>query len=153
MLKHYLPWVAWGVALWGVLKLNGLKLPLDHVVCGPWGCGPPAGALLACHGAWIVLLAPMTWFSISQTTSCYLRFWGLLLVSLGVVSILGVGLYEALVWLPQASDWMREYYWRRWLFSVVTLTDYPILQSVLMGSILLCSIRWSQKPEHNTSLL
>ena len=48
--------VLWAAALWGVAQCRHVFG--GHSFCGPWGCGPSAGALLGAHGLWVVVLVP-----------------------------------------------------------------------------------------------
>lgn len=135
MLRRCSLLLIWGVALWGVLQISRLPLPGTHGVCGVWGCGPPVQALIACHGGWLVTLTPVACMVPVRLTGRQSRRsgWGLMFVSfLGVAS---VGLYEALTWLPEASEWVRGYFLHRWAFCVITMTDVPLLEAGFLGMV------------------
>jgi hypothetical protein len=125
------------VILWGTLKIADLPLPPLHGVCGPWGCGPPLEALIACHGAWLVCIMPATWFGLQRLTAKQLFQLGRILTSLGLITILAIGLYERLFWLPQANEFTRKFFLQRWAFSIVTMTDVPLITVTLSGMIML----------------
>ena len=127
---------AWGVGLWWSLLLQ--KLPAatfgEHGVCGPWGCGAPVPVLLACHTFWMVLLVPPAILAELRFPARRVRLLGSLLVVLGLAGLVSVGIWEAVTWLPKVGEWGRPYFLQRYLFSVVTLVDFPILQVLLVGA-------------------
>ncbi len=136
MLARYGPWIAWGMVLWGVLKIGEFPWPTTHDICGPWGCGPPVTALIACHGAWLVIFTPLAYVVPALTSWRHCRRIGWLLQAVGMLGILGMGLYELAVWLPAVPESVRTYFGHRWAFSVVTLTDVPLVQSIVLGTCL-----------------
>ena len=85
---------AWAAALFGVLSLQYLpdRFFGEHSVCGPWGCGAPLPALLACHGFWLVLFAPATVYAARQLKPQ--TVWRL---GAGLVSLAGLGLVAVAV--------------------------------------------------------
>jgi hypothetical protein len=127
---------AWGVCLWWTLLLQ--KLPTsafgEHTVCGAWGCGPPLPVLLACHVFWMVLLTPPAFVTALRLPAHRVRFFGTLLVVLGLSGLVAVGVWEAATWLREASEWQRRFFVQRYLFSIVTLTDFPILEILIVGA-------------------
>jgi hypothetical protein len=102
---------AWGVCLWWALLLQ--KLPTsafgEHTVCGAWGCGPPLPVLLACHVFWMVLLTPPAFVTALRLPAHRVRFFGTLLVVLGLSGLAAVGVWEAATWLREASEWQRRF--------------------------------------------
>jgi len=144
--------IGWGLAFWATLQISTIKLPGTHAVCGPWGCGPPSEALVACHGAWLVLLAPLAWMATRRLSMEQLWWLALGLVIFGGVGIMTVVAHERLTWFADASEWHRAYFWQRCGFRVVTMTDVPLLQALLlglwMGSELACRriSRFSPRP-------
>jgi hypothetical protein len=131
----------WGAGLYASLQLQHLPWPGEHGVCGPWGCGPPTEALLACHAGWMAFLAGPTWLATQSTSPKVARFLGITGVTLALGGLCGIALHEALVWWPQAGAWSRPYWFQRYLFSVATLVDAPILQVLLCSGWLLRSAR------------
>ncbi len=127
---------AWGICLWWSLTLQNLPATTfgQHGVCGPWGCGAPVPVLLACHAFWMVLLFPPASVAAVRLPVKRVRQLGTLFVALALSSLVGVGVWEAITWLPQAGEWGRPYFVQRYLFSVVTLVDFPILQFLLVGA-------------------
>lgn len=131
--------VAWCGAIWGTLQLQHLPSDSAHSICGVWGCGPPLPALLACHGFWVALLAFPTAVLCIHVPAQRLRKLGLFLVLAGIAGLLGVAAWEGVQWWPRASVLQRQYVIQRYLFSVSTLVDLPLVQVVLAG--LACLVR------------
>ena len=126
---------AWGACLWSSLLLQNLPArPFgEHGVCGPWGCGAPVPVLLACHAFWIVLLAPPAAVAAFRLPIHRVRLLATLCAALGLAGLVAIGVWEATTWLPKVSEWERPYFGQRFLFSVVTLVDFPILEVLLVG--------------------
>jgi hypothetical protein len=127
---------AWAICLWWSLLLQRLPSSAfgEHTVCGPWGCGAPLPVLLACHTFWMVLLSPPAVIAALRMPPQRVRFMGTLLVFLGVSSLISVGVWEAATWLRDASEWQRRYFVQRYVFSVVTFVDFPILEILIIGA-------------------
>lgn len=130
----------WGLTLWLVLLISHLSLPGGHSICGAWGCGPPLSALVACHGAWFVILFPVLPLFRRRLAAWESRV-GWCMMFAGLAGILGVAAHEVLYWLPAASEWQRQFLLQRWLFSVATWTDVPLLPMTLLGSVLVIRSR------------
>lgn len=125
----------WGICLWWSLLLQRLPSSAfgEHTVCGPWGCGPPLPVLLACHVFWIVLLTPPAFVTALHLPPHRVRLLGTLLVVLGLSGLVSVGIWEAATWLREASEWQRPYFVQRYLFSIVTFVEFPILEILIVG--------------------
>lgn len=148
MLFKYVPWLLWILAAWGVLKVHELQFASSCDICGPWGCGPPVQALIAIHGGWAIFLLPAAYLASLKCSSKQLQRIGFGLILVGVIGIIGVGIYQSMTWLQVTRPSLRQYFFQRWGFSILTLTDIPILQSVLFGTILLSASRVKkQAPE------
>jgi hypothetical protein len=91
---------AWAASLFGVLALQYLpdRFFGEHSVCGPWGCGSPLPALLACHGFWLVLFAPATIFAARRLGPRAVCRVGATLVALAGVGLVSVGVWQSLTW-------------------------------------------------------
>lgn len=133
---RYVVLVLWGLLLWGTLSLSHWPWPAEYTICGVWGCGAPPEALAGCHAAWVILLLPAVWWSWSRQTRRQRRMLGLMLFCLGVTGLLAIGLYERWTWYPQAGEYARSFFLRRWAFVVATWTDLPLLQICLFGLLL-----------------
>jgi len=106
-----------------------------HGVCGPWGCGPAMQVLVACHLTWLVALTPPTVFLLRRSDRTRRRT-GLVLIALSLVALLAVIVYQRLVWWPAASEWQQPFFWQRCGFVVVTAVDFPLVQTLLVGTVL-----------------
>lgn len=123
----------WGTALYGSLQLQHVPWPINHGICGPWGCGPPLETLIACHAGWLVFLAGPAWLVNALFPSRTLRILGIVGLLMAAGGLIGIGLVESLVWWPQASEWARPYWLQRYLFEVAMLVDFPVLQTAIVG--------------------
>ena len=128
----------WGAALAGVLRISSMSLAADHGICGPWGCGPPLNALIACHGFWIVLLLPLAVMLVRHRSARTVRAVGLVSASVGIATLSIIAIWEWTHWYAIASDWQRGYLVHRYLFSIVTLVDAPVTEITLIGIALSC---------------
>lgn len=134
--------VGWGAALRGVLALNDLPGEWPHPFCGPWGCTPESmQSLAALHGFWFVLGAPAVVWGIRGWSNRVLRLAGSLLLVVGLLGLLGVGVYEAVTWLPEVYAGIRRYFFHRWLLSIVMLADVPLIQFTLAGLAFKITVR------------
>ena len=123
----------WGAALAGVLRISRMSVAADNGICGPWGCGPPLNALIACHGFWIVLLLPPTVMLLRRGPARTVHAVGLVSTSIGIATLSVIAIWEWTHWYAIASDWQRGYLVQRYLFSIVTLVDVPVIEITLLG--------------------
>ncbi|QDU64783.1 hypothetical protein Pan216_56750 [Planctomycetes bacterium Pan216] len=141
-----------GVALWGMLLYGTLRLAdlptatWDHSICGPWGCGPPLSALLACHGFWIVLMAPVVVWAIRSWSRPTLWRVGTALLAGGSLGLAAIAVDDTTHWLPAVSVAQRAYLPQRFLFRVATLVDAPLVELLLAGALLLLAARGRSRP-------
>jgi len=139
----------WGAALFGVLRI-GIAAPHgfdEHSICGPWGCGPPTSALIGWHGFWLLLTALPAGIAIYNLPPRWLRNLGAALVTVGLLILIGIGIWEAATWLPLFSPGEPTYAVQRYLFSLVTMTDVPTIPVALSGIALLIAYR-VKRPRH-----
>ena len=140
----------WGALLLGVLQIQYVPLDAGHSVCGPWGCGPPVPPLIAYHGFWIVLLSLPTVLGCRCLSPSALQNTGWGLVAVGLSGLLIVGLWELIPslphWLPRIRDLAPKYYMQRYLLSLVTLVDVPIVPLTLSGLGCLLIARTKAQP-------
>ena len=147
----------WGVSLLGVLQIQHLPLDAGHSVCGPWGCGPPLPPLIAYHGFWIVLLSLPTVLGCRGLAPSALQKTGWVLVAVGLSGLLVVGLWELIPslphWLPRIRGLAPKYYAQRYLLSLATLVDVPIVPLALAGvsCLLTAGTRGQQIPNVSES--
>lgn len=131
--------------LWGMLVFVALQTKLlvpgpELSICGPWGCGPETGALLAMHSLWLaVLVPPLIYFPLRMNLSCksiYRLAMGL--VAFGAVGMSTIIAWQWLVWLPRAGAWSKDYIWQRCGFVIATMVDFPLIPAVILGGVLCC---------------
>jgi hypothetical protein len=155
-------WTVWGSAsvLWfacleGALQLQNLPAAtLGHDVCGVWGCGPPLPVLLACHGFWLALLGPPAVVAALCLPGKWVWRLGVAIAAAGLCGLAGLAVWEAISWLPQASAIQRQYLGHRYLFTLVTLVDVPIMQFLVIGSgLCLASSLGTASPHRRPSVV
>ena len=129
--------VTWSIALGATLSIASWPGDWGHGVCGPWGCGPPLQALVACHAAWLVVLFPPTLWIRMRGSFALCRRIGWLVLAAGVLGILGLSLRESLTWLSHSDELHRSYWPQRIGFVLITLVDVPLVQLALAGVALL----------------
>lgn len=139
-LKLCLGIAAWSGLLIGSLSIVNLPGDWGHGICGPWGCGPPTQALIACHLAWLVGLALPAVFILRASRGMRLRV-GLFLTFLSLAVLMSVVVYQRLSWWPVASEWQRPYFWQRCAFSIATAVDMPIAQTLVVGLVIVLSLK------------
>lgn len=125
----------WAAALYGTLSIHTLPASWAHSICGPWGCGPPTEALVACHGFWCVLGLPIVAIATTRLPTDQLPRLAAVLLGLGILGVVAIGAWEAAVWLPQAAEHQRGYFAQRWMFSIVTRIDLPIFEMFLAAAV------------------
>jgi hypothetical protein len=133
--------IAGAAAVWGVLQMDRLPGQWGHV-CGPWGCGPSIKALTIWHVFWATLLVPPVWTAIRYLPTGWLRRLGLACTMIGLTALLALAAMETVRNWPDSSNIDPWFFAARFLFSVVTLVDVPVIQVTFAGLICwLASIR------------
>lgn len=130
--------VIWAGCIIATLAIRNVPLGLEHGICGPWGCGPPTQALIACHLAWmVVLMPPAAWLAWSGSASKrMIRKIGMLLILIAGAAILAIIAGQRITWWQQAEPWQRQYFWQRCGFWLAAAVDLPITQSLIVGVVL-----------------
>lgn len=133
--------VVWGLVLTAMLSISNWPGDWGHGICGPWGCGPPLQALLACHLSWLVVLLPLagvlrSWLSCRQQ-----RVLGMIALVIGCVGMGGLVAYELGTWWPAASEWQRRFFWQRVGFVIATQVELPLVEVIVTGMFLLSGAR------------
>jgi hypothetical protein len=138
----------WAASLFGVLALQYLpdRFFGEHSVCGPWGCGAPLPALLACHGFWLVLFAPATIFAARRLGPRAVWRVGAAFVALAGVGLVSVGVWQALTWWSAVDKSLHQFAGQRYLFVLATLVDVPVLETLLAGVTLWWAGIWRERP-------
>jgi hypothetical protein len=98
-----------------------------------WGCGPPVQALLACHGFWVVNMAALFWVNHAWLPLHWERRLANLGLMIALVGFAAVAGHTMLFWYPHAADTVRPYVVQRYLFSIATLVDAPLVQLTVFG--------------------
>ncbi len=128
--------VVWGLVFLSTLSIGQVKADWGHSICGPWGCGPPLPALLACHLSWLVVLLPLVVFIQTRIGERATRSLGSILISFGLIGTVGIIACEFFTWWPSATEFHRRYLWQRLGFSIVTQVDLPVIESIVTGCFL-----------------
>lgn len=129
--------LTWGAAMAGVLQLRHLSGSWSHLICGPWGCGPPLEAVLTCHLVWFLLLMPAVLGIASYLDPAAVRTCGGIATGLGIMGLIGVAIWVGVSWLPQVSALDHKYVLQKYAFTVACLVDVPIVQFTVCGGFLL----------------
>ena len=128
---------AWGAAIYGALSIADAPGDWGHGICGPWGCGPPLQALVACHTAWVVVLTPpVVWLARSPSAANVRGWTGAAMAVLGLTAIAMIAVREYFGWASQLDDWDAMLFLQRCAFCVAIAVDAPALQFVLAGAAL-----------------
>jgi hypothetical protein len=93
------------------------------------------------HGFWLLLAGPLVGIATCAWPARRLHKLGFVLFSLGLLVLFGLGVWEAVTWLPKFSPGEPTYFIQRYLFSVITMTDLPTIPIALSGIALLISSR------------
>ena len=132
--RAFVAFIFWGAVVFGVLQVHRLPAFTEPSICSPaWGCGPPLNALISYHGFWLVLFASPIWLMSRLLTIKRLHAIGSLLATLGVVAVIAVVIWQAINWLPTASEFQRGFFIQRCLFKVAVMVDVPTVQVLLAG--------------------
>lgn len=136
---------AWAALLAIVLSIASWPGDWGHALCGPWGCGPPLQALLACHLAWLVVLVPpaMALVQSPRVPRHLLQHIGTALTMAGIMLLLGLIAHELVVWWSMSGEWQRGYFWQRCGFVLATTVDVPTVELLLVGTYIRMSRRMS----------
>jgi hypothetical protein len=140
-LRLYFAIGIWAVLLFAVLQVGRIAGDHSHSythgtglsICGSWGCGPPVEALIGWHAFWIVFLALPLAVAIRTWSLPLLRSFGLTVLVLGLLMVLGICAWETLTWNGD-----RAYLLHHYLFAVVTQVDVPAIPITLAGAGLTC---------------
>lgn len=123
--------VGFYIIAWFGLMLVALQvqhLDLGHGLCGEWGCGPPVAAILGMHLFWLVLILPPSVLA----ARCLHWPWRKIGLLTGVVSALGLVGFGAYDYFGINQNYYLEgYIWQRYLLSLVSLVDIPVLQILI----------------------
>lgn len=114
-------------------SLQTEQLNLGHDFCGPWGCGPPTEAILGIHLFWIAFVfPPVIYFAFAIAMPW--RTIGLMMVGSAILGMIGFGIYDYLG--TNGSFYDAGFVWQRYLLSLASLADVPLVQVMLAGIFL-----------------
>jgi hypothetical protein len=125
----------WGLAAYGALSLGSLPGEFGHSLCGPWGCLPPLQALASMHLLWALVLLPFVAWGLMKGKPHQLHLAGELLFFGALLGIIVVAGRDLLTWLPTVPSHVQTYWPRRALYTIVTLSDVPLVQGLIAGAI------------------
>lgn len=130
--------VLWCGSIYAALSVRDVAIASSHSICGPWGCGPTTGALMAVHLGWAAIIwPPLAYFPYRfRWRSSRTRSLGITLATCGAIGAVGIVAWQWLVWLPQANEWSKPYIWQRSGFALVTAVDWPLFQLIGIGTFL-----------------
>ena len=131
----------WTVALYGTLQIARLNGPWDHAICGPWGCGPPLSALVACHAFWAVLIGGTVVVVRRYWSGSTLAIVGRLLAVGGLIGLATLAIWEAVHGSPAGEGILRPYLVQRYLFVLLTSIDTPIVELTVAGGAMVVAGR------------
>ncbi len=125
----------WGAALYGMLQIHLVSGWSSHTICGRWGCGPPVEALFSYHGFWFVLLIPVAVISRRVLSPAQAIRWGMVLAIASVMGIVVLVVVDAVKWFSIANSGdAYRYLFRRCLFRLATIVDFPLIQLAVLGA-------------------
>ncbi len=127
--------LTWGALLWTVLQGAHLRTSWDHVLCGPWGCGPPLPAVISCHLAWLVVLTPIALIVRRFVTPQWIQAVGLAGCMIVFAALVGLVSREAFSWWQHAPSAYRPYVAQRCLTQIAGWTDYPLVELGIVSLI------------------
>jgi hypothetical protein len=133
-LRPILIGVAWLAAAVASLSVAAIPYDFGESLCGVWGCFPPITALAAMHLFWCVVFGAIVW-AVRRWRPSSLRVCGMILLLIATVAtavFVGRDLYEWLEWMPAVE---RHYWPRRVAYLLLTLTDIPLVQSLIAGVV------------------
>jgi hypothetical protein len=96
---------------------------------------PPLQALAALHGLWLLVLLPPAVWAACRWPAPRLRLLGSTLVAIVTLGFAILAAREAATWLPTVPGEQARYLPHRILYVVATLTDVPLLQLTLAGTV------------------
>jgi hypothetical protein len=133
-IRNLIWFAAWGVSLFGILRVHFIEGQWDHALCGAWGCGPPLAALISYHGFWLLFLLPLTVLLSGQLLPANSRRIGIVVFTMATAAIIVVVVADAISSSQHATD--QSYLIQRGLFRMATYVDFPLIQLGIAGLIL-----------------
>jgi hypothetical protein len=119
----------------------------SDALCGPWGCLPPTAALVSMHGFWLMVLLLLSGLSIGLLEPKRLGQVARILISAGILGLVAFVCWSIFSWQQIYGDMSARTFARRFLHLLVTNTDWPVVQCVLAGMVLVIAYRGSHAVE------
>ena len=130
--------IAWGVTIKAALAIRDLPVPSawQHLICGPWGCGPTITDTLAWQGAVTAMLALPCGMACWRWRPRLLERvgWGIA-VPLLVLSAVWL-VRDTWTWLPEFYPQRLGWLGRKYLHSLLESADFPILPLMACGLVM-----------------
>jgi hypothetical protein len=158
-MKPLLAAVGWLGAALGSLLVAGIPYDFEESVCGVWGCFPPLQALAAMHLLWCVALGAVV-SSICKWRPGLLLPLGVVLFIVAAASITAIVGIDLTQWLKSTSEYTRAFWPKRIVYTLATLTDVPLVQSLLAALVCIyfgrqkkaSTVRMDQNPGHGSAV-
>jgi hypothetical protein len=132
--RRFLTAVGWLAAAVVSLLVAAIPYDAEESVCGVWGCYPPLQALAAMHLLWCAVLGSIVW-SIREWRPRLLLPVGLVLIIVAAPAtavVIGNDLHH---WTHGLPERYHKFWPRRIAYTLSTLTDLPLVQSLLAGMV------------------
>ena len=139
--------LAWAALVFISLQSGQLVSETAHSVCGPWGCGPETGALIAMNAGWLAVIGPpLIYFPLRlKWSNSAIRRLSIGLFLAGFTGVLVIVAWQWLVWLPNAGERSKDYIWQRCGFAVVTAVDWPVIPLLILSVLLRIALTQRRK--------
>ncbi len=123
--------LGWAAVMYLALQVGLIHLPasVEHIICGPWGCGPPLSSVIAWQMFMVFLVAGPTVVAARQLDPPWPRRIASLLFAVAGCLLVGLVIRE----LIQNGTLHGAHFIRRILYLVLISTDLPILSCLVSG--------------------
>ena len=124
--------VGWFALMFASLQIQ--HIDIGHALCGKWGCGPPASALFSVHLFWFSLLLPPAMLLMKK----WKLNWQLIGVAMVALTLLVLVVFAAADFLgANRSYYLAGYWWQRYLLSLASWINVPVVQLGTIGGIMI----------------
>lgn len=123
--------VAWLCVASGALGVADIPGEYGGSMCGVWGCYPPLQALIAMHLFWFVAMVPVV-LALAWYSPRHLRRIGVVMAAGAGLTAVGVVGWDVVSWV-RWSDELRPHWPKRALYTLLTTSDVPLIQTFLAG--------------------
>jgi hypothetical protein len=130
--------VGWLLAAFAAVAVAFVPYDPGESLCGVWGCFPPLLALVSMHLLWCVALGAGVW-AVGRWLPGLLRPVGVILVLATAVATGEYVARDVVHWLNGMPEGLRHDWPKRIAYRVLTLTDVPLVECLLVGAV--CAVR------------